>query len=365
MGAAAMVFVAVSAVSLHAEDYKPLSEEQIAKLPHVVEALVAPPAFPVHSEVAEGGFKVIQVHLTVEEKKITIDEDGTKVWAFAYNGSVPGPMIVAHEGDYIELTLTNESTNTLQHNIDLHASVGALGGAGLTLVNPGEQAVLRFRAIKAGAFIYHCAPGGVMIPWHVVHGMNGAIVILPRKGLRNREGKLIKYDKAYYIGEQDYYVPKVGGKYRSYASPLASMADDMKVMETLLPSHVVFNGSVGALTGDHSLTANVGETVLFVHSQANRDSRPHIIGAQADYVWERGAFNNPPRMDFETWFIAGGSAGAAIVTFHQPGVYAYVNHNLIEAVMKGATAHIKVEGKWNDDLMKQIQAPGPIPKAAK
>jgi len=34
---------------------------------------------------------------------------------------------------------------------------------------------------------------------------------------------------------------------------------------------------------------------------------------------------------------------------------------LIEAVELGASAHIKVEGKWNDDLMKQITPPGPIP----
>jgi nitrite reductase (NO-forming) len=36
---------------------------------------------------------------------------------------------------------------------------------------------------------------------------------------------------------------------------------------------------------------------------------------------------------------------------------------LIEAVLLGATAHFKVEGKWNDDLMKQVKAPGPIPAA--
>ena len=44
----------------------------------------------------------------------------------------------------------------------------ALGGAELTLVNPGEQVVLRFKATRAGVFVYHCAPGGDMIPWHVV-----------------------------------------------------------------------------------------------------------------------------------------------------------------------------------------------------
>ena len=53
----------------------------------------------------------------------------------------------------------------------------------------------------------------------------------------------------------------------------------------------------------------------------------------------------------------GGSAGAALYTFLQPGVYAYVNHNLIEAVNLGATAHVIVGGAWNNDLMEQVQAP--------
>jgi nitrite reductase (NO-forming) len=34
-----------------------------------------------------------------------------------------------------------------------------------------------------------------------------------------------------------------------------------------------------------------------------------------------------------------------------------VNHNLIEAFELGAAGHFKVEGEWNDDLMKQIRAP--------
>src|SRR3546814_13798930 len=47
-------------------------------------------------------------------------------------------------------------------------------------------------------------------------------------------------------------------------------------------------------------------------------------------------------------------------TLFRSGVYAYVNHNLIEAFELGAAGHFVVDGKWNDDLMKQIKAPGPI-----
>ena len=96
-----------------------------------------------------------------------IDEDGTEVWALTFNGTVPGPMIVVHEGDYVEVTLQNLATNLMEHNIDFHAATGALGGGALTKIQPGEQVVLRWKAIKPGVFVYHCAPGDIMIPYHV------------------------------------------------------------------------------------------------------------------------------------------------------------------------------------------------------
>ena len=36
--------------------------------------------------------------------------------------------------------------------------------------------------------------------------------------------------------------------------------------------------------------ALVGETVLIIHSQANRDTRPHLIGGHGDHVWATGKF---------------------------------------------------------------------------
>ena len=209
--------------------------------------------------------------------------------------------------------------------------------------------------------MYHCAPGGPMIPWHMVHGMNGAILVLPRDGLRDAEGQPIRYDRAYYIGEQDYYLPKdKAGNYKRYWTPMESFVDDMAVMKTLTPSHVVFNGKVGGLTGNNAMTSKVGETVLLLHSQANRQSYPHLIGGHGDYVWERGNLADPPLTGLESWVIGAGSAGAAIYTFQQPGTYVYLSHNLIEAVLLGAVAQIKVAGQWNDDLMKQVKPPSPI-----
>ena len=239
-------------------------------LERVTQKLVAPPFLPTHEQVATGKPKIVQVRMVIEEKLMEVGPNGAKIWAMTFNGSVPGPIIVVHQNDYVELTLVNPKTNTLLHNIDFHAATGALGGAELTHVAPGQEVLIRFKAIKPGVFVYHCAPGGVMIPWHVVSGMNGAIMVLPRDGLKDAGGKRIKYDRAYYIGEQDFYLPQDDDEnYREYASPAAGLADMLEVMKTLTPTHVVFNGSVGALTGENALTANVGETVLFIHSQAN------------------------------------------------------------------------------------------------
>lgn len=348
----------VNATSSHAEKAAvKVKPADIASLPRVKAELMTPPFVQAHTQKAEGGPKIVEFTMTIEEKKIVIDDKGTEVHAMTFNGSVPGPLMVVHQDDYVELTLINPATNSMPHNIDFHSATGALGGAGLTLVSPGEKTVLRFKATKAGVFVYHCAPPG-MVPWHVTSGMNGAIMVLPREGLTDGKGKELTYDRVYYIGEQDFYVPRdEKGNFKKYATIGESYADTVTVMRTLTPSHVVFNGAVGALTGDNALKAAVGERVMIVHSQANRDTRPHLIGGHGDYVWQTGKFHNPPDVDQETWFIPGGTAGAALYTFAQPGIYAYVNHNLIEAFELGAAAHFTVTGDWNDDLMTSVMAP--------
>ncbi len=357
---AATPYVFKSAAQAQATNVVATAPVDLTSLPRREVTLVAPPLVHAHEQVASTGPSVVAFEMKISEKELQIDQDAY-LQAMTFNGSVPGPMMVVHEGDYVELTLYNAQDNLFQHNIDFHAATGGLGGGALTLINPGEKTTLRFKATRPGVFVYHCAPGGPMIPFHVVSGMSGCIMVLPRDGLRDHLGQPVTYDRVYYIGENDFYIPKdEAGAYRRYADAGEGYDDMVAVMNTLTPTHVVFNGKVGALTGDNALTAEQGETVLFVHAQANRDTRPHLIGGHGDLVWEQGKFNNPPARDLETWFVRGGSAGAALYTFLQPGVYAYVNHNLIEAVNKGATAHVLVGGNWNNDLMEQVVAPTPF-----
>ena len=124
------------------------SEVDLSGLPRVKQELVAPPFVPAHEQVATGGPKIIEVELTATEDKREIDDDGTMLNTLSFNGSIPGPLMICHEGDYIELTLKNPESNVFEHNIDFHASTGALGGGALTLVSPGEQVMLRWKATK-------------------------------------------------------------------------------------------------------------------------------------------------------------------------------------------------------------------------
>jgi nitrite reductase (NO-forming) len=345
--------LALSSTQIRSEDENRLARERVT--------LVTPPFVHVHEQATAAKPKIVEFTLTVMEKPIVIDEAGTTIPGSTFNGSIPGPLMVVHEGDFVEVTLINSASNKMEHNIDFHAATGALGGGGLTHVSPGEKVVLRWKATRAGVFVYHCAPGGSMIPLHVVSGMSGAVMVLPRDGLKDEAGNSLRYDRVYYIGESDFYVPRdEKGNFLKISDISDYFPKTLEVMHKLVPSHVVFEGKIGALTGKNALKATVGETVLIIHSQANRDSRPHLIGGHGDYVWETGKFHNPPQKDLETWFIRGGSAGAALYTFRQPGVYAYLSHNLIEAVELGATAHFKVEGKWDEALMKQVSPPQPI-----
>lgn len=342
----------------------------IANAEVVTQELVAPPFLPAHEQVATTPPRVVNIRLEIVEREVEI-APGVFVWQMAFNNSVPGPVPVVFQWDWVHLTLvngtdqtvdfrTNDAGNQLPHNIDFHASAGALGGGGLTTIGPGQEVGLRWRAEKSGFFVYHCAPGGAMVPYHVTTGGNGALLVLPREGLRDGYGDPIRYDKAFYFGEQDYYVPmNEDGTSQRFDSFGAQMGPWMEVMKGLVPTHIAFNGSYGALTRDIRLEAKVGETVLLLHSQANNSSAPHLIGGHGDWVWPYGKFNNRPAEGLESWDVVPGGTGAAVYTFKQSGTYAYLNHNLIKAFLFDAKAFIHVTGGWDDDVMEQTFEPRP------
>src|SRR5690606_23948698 len=105
----------------------PAFAESVDKLELVQGDLVAPPMVHKHEQKAPAKPRVVEFKLVIEEKKVVIDAEGTTMQAMTFNGSMPGPTLVVHEGDYVEVTLVNPKTNMMPHNVDFHSATGALG----------------------------------------------------------------------------------------------------------------------------------------------------------------------------------------------------------------------------------------------
>jgi nitrite reductase (NO-forming) len=301
--------------------------------------LTAPPYVP--APVGDRRAKKLLVNMEILEKQGTMT-DGVEYVYWTFGGSVPGSFIRTRVGDEVEFTLSNHPDNKLPHNIDLHAVTGPGGGATSSFVAPGHEKTFSFKTLNPGLYVYHCATAPVGM--HIANGMYGLILVEP-------EGGLPKVDKEYYIMQGDFYTKGENGE-------PGLQAFDMKKAVDEDADYVVFNGKVGALTGDNAITANVGETVrLFVgNGGPNLTSSFHVIGEIFDNVHiEGGSIINK---DVQTTSIPAG--GAAIVDFKVdvPGTFILVDHAIFRAFNKGALGMLKVKGENHTNLYSGVKQEG-------
>ena len=279
--------------------------------------------------------KVI-VELETIEKTMRL-ADGVDYTFWTFGGSVPGTFMRVREGDLVEFTLKNHPTSTVPHNIDLHAVTGPGGGASASLAIPGGHATFTFRALNPGLYVYHCAVSPV--PMHIANGMYGLILVEPKEGMP-------KVDKEFYVMQSEFYA-KIAGEGKPWTLDM-----DKGIAEQ--PTYVVFNGSVGSLTGDNSLKVNVGETVrLFVgNGGPNLTSSFHVIGEVFDNVYGEGG-TAVTQHNVQTTMVPSG--GSAIVEFRaeKAGNLVLVDHSIFRAFNKGALGMISVVGQDNKAIFAQ------------
>ena len=129
--------------------------------------------------------------------------------------------------------------------------------------------------------------------------------------------------------------------------------DQASQTSTIVAANLNTGQAVGIaqVQGSPGVPGYTGDDSAVVHSQANNPSFPHLIGGHGDWVWPYGKFNNQPDEGLETWDVVAGGTAAAMYTFRQEGVYAYLNHNLIKAFSYDAKAFIHAVGEWDDALM--------------
>lgn len=312
---------------------KKVNPEDIVVKGEMVAELTAPPFVPKSTRDREPTKLIVDMEILEYEGEIA---DGVEYTFWTFGGTVPGSFIRAKVGDEIEFNLKNHPDNKLPHNIDLHAVNGPGGGAVSSFVAPGREITFSFKTLYPGLYVYHCATAPVGM--HIANGMYGLILVEDENGLD-------PVDHEFYVMQGDFYTK---GKYGEQGH----QPFDMQKAIDENADYVLFNGSVGALTGENALQAKVGETIrMYVgNGGPNLVSSFHVIGEIFDKVYVEGA--DLINTHVQTTLIPAG--GAAIVEFKVdgPGEYILVDHSIFRAFNKGALAVLNVTGEDNDVVYK-------------
>jgi len=282
-------------------------------------------------------------HVLLETKEMVGEiEPGVRFNYMTFGGQIPGPMIRVRQGDTVELTLKSNAKNHMIHNIDLHAVYGTGGGAGDTLVAPGQSKTIRFKAMYPGAFIYHCAVSN--LDFHISSGMFGMILVEPPQGLPH-------VDREIYLGQNELYTDKETGQKGFHNFSFDNMTKEN-------PTYVLLNGQKDALTkgGFGEIAAKQGEKVrvFFVCGGPNLTSSFHPIGNIWTKAWPEGAIANNPLHYIQTQPVPPGSCGVFELELPIAQKIKLVDHALTRVARKGMLGVIDVQGKANPEIFKPL-----------
>lgn len=276
--------------------------------------------------------EVVDVHLTARPATVTI-ADGVKFRAWTFNGTVPGPVIRATEGDTVRITLTNSHKGVhmkcrnrkgkalvrchrynllhaaMQHSVDFHAARVA-PNLSFRNVAPGTSFTFEFQAGTPGVYMYHCATGPMLE--HLGMGMFGMIVVDPATPRPPAQ--------EVFLVQSEFY-GQVGNGY------LHSSYDAMRSGK---PAYVVFNGeNYGYAADPIKVGVDKPVRIYFLDAGPSLFSAFHVVGTIFDSYEHDG---NPDEAihDVSTQVIAPGGAGVFDLTFPEAGSYPFVSHSVID-----------------------------------
>src|SRR5215467_438220 len=160
---------------------------------------------------------------TLEAREATLNLGmGMRVTAWTYNGTLPGPVLEACEGDHVKIVLTNHADTS--HGLDSHALRTDMMHFGP--VAPNGTLTIEKVVDTPGAYMYHCASGPVT-DLHIKSGLHGAMIVYPRAHPLRPARELVVVEDGVY-GDRD-------------ASGLIAGTDPQRVQKND-PSLMMFNG---------------------------------------------------------------------------------------------------------------------------
>lgn len=293
---------------------------------------------------ASFGPKTVEYTLVAENTTIEI-APGVRVPAWAYNGTVPGPVIRATEGDRVIIHFVNKTP--MSHTVHLHGDHDEKDDGVFQMVLPGKSYTYDFIAGPPGALMYHCHV--MPVTEHIRMGLYGAMIVDPKQGL---------------LPAREYVL--VAGEY------------DTKDQLTNNPQYVFFNGYADQYW-DHPLPTRTNEKVrvYYVNMGASPAYGFHIHGTifkvYPSEIWD----NNP--VNVQTWEVAAGNGAIFEAKWPWEGRYLFHLHGLPEE--KGTIAYFNVTNAnpdgvdvarskslsmigWQQEMVKSLQKQDPLAKAS-
>lgn len=195
--------------------------------------------------------------------------------------------------------------------------------------------------------MYHCAYGDV--PSHVSHGMYGGILIDP-------ESPLPEVDHEWYLVQSEYYNTGDG----------EVLTEDRTAVSNEEPTHVVFNGAVGAVAVGRQCVADGRRTPrpdLLRQRRLNLTSNFHPIGSHWDRVYQEAALLNEAIRGSQTTLVPAGGGTVVELLGQVPQTVVLVDHALSRAFDKGAIGHIVISGEKNPEIFNGEPGDAPTTRA--
>ncbi len=123
----------------------------------------------------------VTVDLVATQGRVRL-ASGREVDGFSLNGTTPGPVIEARQGELIEVTVRNASVEegmTLHwHGVDVPNAEDGVAGVTQDAIGIGQTHTYRFVAEDAGTYWYHSHQ---VSHEQVIGGLFGTVVIRPRE----------------------------------------------------------------------------------------------------------------------------------------------------------------------------------------
>ena len=247
-------------------------------------------------------------------EKIIEVAPGVTQMMWTFDDTVPGPTLRGKVGDVFNITLINDGT--LSHSVDFHASKVAWNDE-MRSIAPGESLVYQFKALFAGAFMYHCGTAPAL--HHIGNGMYGAIIIDPPQ--------LAPVDHEYLIVQSEL-----------YTGPEGEPGDLTKMIAGQWDA-VMFNGYVNQYKFEPiRVEPNERVRVWVVDDGPSENSAFHIVGTVFDTVFKEGSYTLQPDKrtgGSQVLDLQPAQGGFVEFSFDEAGLYPIVTHKFAN-VGKGA-----------------------------